>query len=90
MMQTLQTAKTKPALIHPSYIVHVTHEDNMWIAECDALGLVTEANTYDQLTERVWAVAPDLLEANQEPIDMDTMVLTFQHIDVAANHRAVN
>ncbi|WP_431612837.1 DUF1902 domain-containing protein [Enterobacter chengduensis] len=40
------------------------HHENVWVAECDALGLVTEAATYEELTERVWEVAPELYELN--------------------------
>lgn len=40
------------------------HDENVWVAECDALGLVTEASTYEELTERVWAIAPELYEMN--------------------------
>ena len=46
--------------------VNVCHDQevNMWVAECDALGLVTEARTYEELTERVWEIAPELYELN--------------------------
>ncbi|ENY3730730.1 TPA: DUF1902 domain-containing protein [Enterobacter cloacae] len=40
------------------------HEDNVWVAQCDALGLVTEAATYEELTERVWEIAPQLYVMN--------------------------
>ncbi|EIY5102168.1 DUF1902 domain-containing protein [Klebsiella variicola] len=40
------------------------HEDNVWVAQCDALGLVTEAVTYEELTERVWEIAPELYIMN--------------------------
>lgn len=40
------------------------HDENVWVAECDALGLVTEARTYEELTERVWQIAPELYEIN--------------------------
>lgn len=40
------------------------HDENLWVAECDALGLVTEAPTYEELTERVWQIAPELYEMN--------------------------
>lgn len=29
------------------------HEDNKRVAQCDAPGLVTEARTYEELTDRV-------------------------------------
>ncbi|HCR0932438.1 DUF1902 domain-containing protein (plasmid) [Enterobacter hormaechei] len=40
------------------------HQDNVWVAQCDALGLVTEAATYEELTERVWEIAPELYVMN--------------------------
>ncbi len=40
------------------------HEENVWVAQCDDLGLVTEADTYEELTQRVWEVAPELYEMN--------------------------
>ncbi|EOL9123208.1 DUF1902 domain-containing protein [Enterobacter ludwigii] len=40
------------------------HEDNIWVAQCDALSLVTEAATYEELTERVWVIAPELYVMN--------------------------
>lgn len=40
------------------------HDENLWVAECDVLGLVTEAGTYEELIERVWGIAPDLYEIN--------------------------
>ena len=40
------------------------HEDNVWVTQCDALGLVTEAATYEELTERVWEIAPELYVMN--------------------------
>ncbi|PHM22242.1 DUF1902 domain-containing protein [Xenorhabdus ehlersii] len=46
-----------------AFVVNVIHAD-MWIAECDELGLVTEAKTYDELTEKVWEIAPELYEIN--------------------------
>lgn len=46
-----------------AFVVNVIHDD-MWIAECDELGLVTEAKTYDELTEKVWEIAPELYEIN--------------------------
>ncbi|MEX0445536.1 DUF1902 domain-containing protein [Xenorhabdus sp. SGI246] len=46
-----------------AFVVNVIHDD-MWIAECDELGLVTEAKNYDELIEKVWEIAPELYEIN--------------------------
>lgn len=40
------------------------HEDKVWGAQCDALGLVTVAVTYAELTGRVWVIAPELYVMN--------------------------
>ncbi|HFT1963394.1 TPA: DUF1902 domain-containing protein [Enterobacter ludwigii] len=40
------------------------HKDNVWVAQCDALSLVTEAATYEELTGRVWEIAPALYVMN--------------------------
>lgn len=65
----------------PPFIVNVTHHDGIWIAENDDLGLVTEAKTYDALTERVWEIAPELAELNELSVDVDEMRISFQHIE---------
>lgn len=80
----------RPEGLNPPYIVVVTHQDNMWIAECDELCLVTEAPTYDELTERVWEVMPDLVEANGLACNIESMCLSFQHLEHAAAHQRVN
>ncbi|MEB3310862.1 MAG: DUF1902 domain-containing protein [Snowella sp.] len=42
------------------------HEVAVWVAESeDILGLVTEAATLDQLTEKLKQIIPELLDANQ-------------------------
>lgn len=46
------------------FIVEVTHEDGIWTAICDELGLATEATTFDALTSRTLSVAPELFKAN--------------------------
>ncbi|MCW7764329.1 DUF1902 domain-containing protein [Photorhabdus luminescens] len=58
-----------------NFVVNVIHDD-MWIAECDELGLVTEAKTYDELTERVWEIAPELYEMNLDG-NPDGMKISF-------------
>lgn len=47
----------------------VTHEDGMWIAVCDELGLVTEALTYNALIDRVLGLAPEMFIENHYGID---------------------
>jgi Domain of unknown function (DUF1902) len=49
---------------NPPLVVIVSVLDGVWTAECDAIGLVTEADTYEALTERARDIAPELAELN--------------------------
>lgn len=64
---------------NPPFIVNVTVDSGIWTAECDALGLVTEAESYDELTERAFAIAPELAELNATNIAGDAIRLRFFH-----------
>lgn len=44
--------------------VNVSVCEGIWTAECDALGLVTEAQNYEELTHRALEIAPELAELN--------------------------
>lgn len=66
--------------------VEVTHGDGMFTAECDVLHLVTEADTFEALTERVWELAPDMIEANELGIDPDSLRLNFKFVQSAHDH----
>ncbi|MBS0557463.1 MAG: DUF1902 domain-containing protein [Proteobacteria bacterium] len=61
------------------FVVKVTHTDGVWIAECEELGLVTEADSFDALTERAWQIAPELAAENGLGTDAAGMHLLFQH-----------
>jgi hypothetical protein len=67
--------------------VEVTHCDGMFTAVCDTLHLVTEADSFEALTERVWKLAPDMIEANELGIDPDSMCLNFKFVQSAHDHR---
>ena len=45
-------------------IVNVSVLNGIWTAECDELGLVTEADSYEELTQRALEIAPELAELN--------------------------
>lgn len=70
-----------------TFTVTVIHdpEDGMWIAECDEIGLVTEAETYESLTWRVWEIAPEVAVANGFNVTIDTLRLNFQHTETASD-----
>lgn len=82
-MDTLHSVKDRLDRINPPLIVHVSHTEGFWTAECDELGLVTEAESYEELTDRVWAVAPELAHENLPGFDVDRLRLGFQHIQAA-------
>ena len=44
--------------------VNVSVCEGIWTAECNALGLVTEAQSYEELTRRALEIAPELAELN--------------------------
>ncbi len=44
--------------------VNVSVFEGIWTAECDALGLVTEAQNYEELTQRALEIASELAELN--------------------------
>ncbi len=50
--------------LNSAFMVTVSVCDGIWTAECDALGLVTEAETYEGLTDRALQIAPELAELN--------------------------
>lgn len=72
--------------VNPALTVRVSHVDGYYTAECDALHLVAEAATFDELTESAWALVPDLIELNNLPIDPDQVRLRFEVVQ-AAPHR---
>lgn len=71
------------------YTVEVFHDSDVWVASCDDLGLVTEAPDYESLTERVWEIAGDLIEANQIENDIDSIRLSFVQTQVSDNRVAL-
>jgi hypothetical protein len=50
--------------LNSAFTVTVSVCDRIWTAECDALGLVTEAESYEELIERARQIAPELAELN--------------------------
>lgn len=77
-MDMLSSVKNRLDRINPAILVHVTQGDGMYTAECDSLHLVTEAYTFEELTERVWELAPDMIEANDLSIDPGSLRLRFE------------
>lgn len=65
--------------LNPAFRVNVSVCDGIWTAECDELGLVTEAGSYEELTERARQIAPELAELNQVGIGTDLIRLHFLH-----------
>ena len=71
--------------------VSIRHDrqENVWIAECDELGLVTEANTCEELKERVWALAPELYEMNGLGQHPEHIRLSFTQIQSRSDRIAL-
>ena len=58
-------------------------EADVWVAQCDALGIATEAADYEALTRRVWVVAPEMYAANGFGAQTDNFRLAFRHTQEA-------
>lgn len=59
--------------------VNVSVYKGIWAAECDLLGLVTEADSYEELTERALEIAPELAELNNVGTESEIIRLRFYH-----------
>lgn len=66
-----------PMLAVRFFDVSVSVHDGIWTAECDALGLVTEADSYDKLIDLAWEIAPELAELNDVGVDAGSIRLRF-------------
>lgn len=58
-------------------------EENLWVAECDSLGIVTEAKTFELLTQRVQDLVPDMIAANKVELGRKKPYLNFTHLEEA-------
>ncbi|MDR1275835.1 MAG: DUF1902 domain-containing protein [Candidatus Accumulibacter sp.] len=67
----------QPDVLNPPLLVSVTYADGFYTAICDDLHLVTEAETLDALRDRVWELAPELVELNALPVDSDSLRFSF-------------
>ena len=63
------------------FTLQVTEHDGVWVAVCDPIGLVTEADSFEELTRRVWAVAPELAELNGYRLRPGALRLRFEHVE---------
>lgn len=77
----LQQAVRSMDKYNPAHIVQVSHIDGVWIAECDDLGLVTEADDYEEMVENCWSLVPDLVELNDIGVESDSVRLKFSHVE---------
>lgn len=73
----LGSVKTRLDRVSPPHKVDVYNESGIWTAVCDDLGLVTEAESFDLLTERVWEIAEDLIQENGVASDIGDVRLSF-------------
>lgn len=44
--------------------LYLDADEDRWIAVSDDLPIATEANTLDELIERVWLIAPEIAQLN--------------------------
>jgi hypothetical protein len=65
------------------FTLQVAEHDGVWVAECDAIGLVTEADSFEELTRRAWEIAPELAELNGYHPRPGMLRLRFEHLETA-------
>lgn len=83
----LASVKSRLDRLNPPLPVVVSWGDGMYTAECDDLHLVTEAKTFEELTERVWELVPDMIECNELELDPGNVRLRFEVSQEAASGR---
>lgn len=73
----------------PELLVNITFADGFYTAECDALHLVAEARTLDELTRAAWELVPELIELNGLPLDAKAVRLRFDLVQSAPERLAL-
>jgi hypothetical protein len=70
---------------YTTFTFEVTHDDecDMWVGVCDALGIATEAPSYEALTARIWLIAPEMAQENGLSVAPDCLCLRFEHVELA-------
>lgn len=79
--RTMDRASVRKVTFNVSVIFD--NVENVWVAECDALGIVTEAKSFEDLTKQVQELVPDMIEANRIHLDGKTPFLNFSHVEEA-------
>ena len=69
--------------------VEVIQEGDWYTAVCEDLHLVTEAQSFEELTERAWELVPDLIELNNLNIDPDSVQLRFEIVLQSAQSQRI-
>ena len=65
--------------VNKPFIVQIIHQGSVWIGICDELGLVSEANNYQQLTTSIHSLAKELYIDNQLGKNSKDLRLSFVH-----------
>ncbi len=78
---TQLSSKSIPDIVPHRFIVKVVNYHGVWVAECDDLGLVSEAGSYEELTEKVRKMTPELYQENYPGNDPEAISLSFARGD---------
>jgi hypothetical protein len=73
MKNVISLHKTIPR----TFTAQVRHVDGVWIGVIDALGVVTEADTYEAMYENVWRLAAEMAQENGVEIATDNLRIKF-------------
>jgi len=75
---------SKPVTFDVEVAHAIAQDENdctMWVAVCDGLCLVTEADSFEALVARVWEIAPEMAQENGLSIAPDALRLRFIYAD---------
>lgn len=77
----LMSVKNRLDRINPPYVVEVIcdtgNNETWWVGTCDKLHLATEGETYEELQERVWQIAPEMHELQGYGKESDNIRIAF-------------
>lgn len=57
--------------------IEISFSDGYYIAECDAIHLITESRSLGELKKHVYGLIPDLIDLNNLDIDINSVDLVF-------------
>lgn len=87
----LMSVKNRLDRINPPYVVEVIcdteNNETWWVGTCDKLRLATEGQTYEELQQRVWEIAPEMHELQGYGKESDNIRISFIQTESHHEHQ---